>query len=157
MDGVGKGFAPDQANELIVDGKLPVQTRGFGAGVDIEAAEEAVDALVGEAAFAQDANLFDEEGVWLGGGKWGCGCGYGEFIAGDEGRICGLGVRVRHLDYAFLRRRQFLPSDRALVGTGTLSALLQDPSRRTVRRVEPDSSQRRGNQVWFRAINLIGT
>ena len=67
MDWGGKRFAPDETNQLIVDGKRPVLTRGFGAGIDIEAAEEAVDALVGEAAFAQDANLFHEERVWLGG------------------------------------------------------------------------------------------
>ena len=71
VDWFGKGFAPDQANELIVDGQLPVFTRGFGAGVDIEAAEEAVDALVGEAAFAQDTNLFDEERVCRGRGDRG--------------------------------------------------------------------------------------
>ena len=97
VDGGGKGFAPDQANELIVGGKIPMLTRGLGAGVDIEAAEEAVDALVGEAAFPQDTNLFHEERVCLCGGERG-----------------GLGVMIRHLDCAFLLRRQFLPSDYAL-------------------------------------------
>ena len=58
MDWFGRGFAPDQANELIVGWQIPVFTRGSGAGVDIESAEEAVDALVGEAAFAEDANFF---------------------------------------------------------------------------------------------------
>ena len=94
--GVGKAFAPDETNELIVHGKLPVLAGGFGVRVDIEAAEEAVDALVGETAFAQDTNLFHEEGVWLGGSQRGRVLGFG---AGDEGRICGLGVRVRHLDF----------------------------------------------------------
>ena len=59
MDGVGEGFAPDEADELIVGGRLPVLIGGFSAGIDIEAAEEAVDALVGEAAFAEDAELFE--------------------------------------------------------------------------------------------------
>ena len=96
MDGSEEGFAPDQANQLIVGGKLPVLAGGLGVGVDIEAAEEAVDALVGEAAFAEDtissmsresAGYYGLTGL-VGGEDWSCG-------------------------FAYLRRRQYLPSDRA--------------------------------------------
>jgi hypothetical protein len=101
--GAGEGSAPDETNQLIIDGKVPVLAGGFGAGVDIEAAEEAVDALVGEAAFAEDANLF-HEGVCLGcvggGGRW-----LNEFGPGNGGDVYGVGLRVRHLKFAFLLRR----------------------------------------------------
>jgi len=69
VDGGGEGFAPDEADELIVGGKLPVMIGGFGVRIDIEAAEEAVDALVGEAAFAQDTNLLVK--LRIRGGKFG--------------------------------------------------------------------------------------
>lgn len=39
---------------------------GLGSGVDIEAAEEAVDALVGEAALAEEADFVLQGGVYLG-------------------------------------------------------------------------------------------
>ncbi len=93
MDGCGKGFAPDEAYQLIVGGKLPVLPRGLGTGVDIEAAEEAVDALVGEAAFTQDANLLHEDGVY-----W-CGIKRRRLVelgGWDEDRICEVGVWVGH-------------------------------------------------------------
>jgi hypothetical protein len=132
VDGRGQGFAPDEPNQLIVDGKLPVLAGGFGARVDIEAAEEAVDALVGETAFAQDTNLFDEERI----------CGVVEF--GDEGWFYGLVVRMGHLDFAFLLRRRFLPGlgweDRDFIGTATT------PMSGTLRRVETDGIERRGDQ-----------
>ena len=69
---------------------------GLWLGVDVEAAEEAVDALVAEAALAQDADLVVESG-----GDLGC---HGRARGGFEVRhgcqhgilISGLGVRVRH-------------------------------------------------------------
>jgi hypothetical protein len=38
---------------------------GLGGGIDIEAAEEAVDALVGEAAFAEETDFVVQGGVDL--------------------------------------------------------------------------------------------
>ena len=89
MDGGGEGFAPDETDELVVGGQAPMLAGGFGVGVDMEAAEEAVDALVGEAAFAQDAEFFEQERV-------------GRRIPfGDGDGLRGLGVRIGHGDYAF--------------------------------------------------------
>ena len=65
----GSGWAPDEADQLVVEHGLPVVlggAGGFGAGVDVEAAEQAVDAVFAEAALAEDADLFVENGVGLG-------------------------------------------------------------------------------------------
>ena len=66
----GRGSAPDEADELIVGGKVPVLTGGFGVGVDIEAAEEAVDAVVGESTLAEKADFVLQADV---GGRFGDG------------------------------------------------------------------------------------
>jgi hypothetical protein len=98
---------------------------GLGDGVDIEAAEEAVDALVGEAALAEEADFVVQGGVDLSFG------GRDEVegrsaVGGWIGRgELGLRLRIRHLDFAFLLRYRFLPDDvasgdyRSFIGTTT--------------------------------------
>ncbi len=76
---------------------------GLGAGFDIEAAEETMDALVGEATLAEEADFVVQGGVNLG------------FGGGDEAQrgssagkwLGGVALRlwVRHRDFAFLLRR----------------------------------------------------
>ena len=68
-DGFGRGLAPDEADEQAVEGDAPALGCGLGIGVDVEAAEEAVDALVGEAALAEEADFVLEGGVDLGFGR----------------------------------------------------------------------------------------
>ena len=119
VDGGGKSAAPDETNQLIVDGKVPVLSGGLGTGIDIEAAEEAVDAFVGEAAFAQEANLLDEEGVCRGGS------GRNEFGPGDGGDVCGVWLGVRHFVLAFLLRGRFL--------TGEVASGLQEIYRHQIK------------------------
>jgi hypothetical protein len=89
VDWGGKRFAPDEPNQLIVQGDAPMLAGRLGMGVDIEAAEEAEDAFVRETTGAQDTNLLHEEGVCLSRAeRVGCGCIY-ELWPGNYGDICG--------------------------------------------------------------------
>ena len=66
MERCGAGLAPDEADELAVEGNAPAVGCGFGVGVDVEAAEEAMDAFVGEAALAEETDFVVQGGVDLG-------------------------------------------------------------------------------------------
>jgi hypothetical protein len=58
----------------------------LGADVDVEAAEEGVDAVVGEAAVAEDADLVVEHGTGKAG--WAIGSGEGfEICMGSGGKV----------------------------------------------------------------------
>ena len=104
-DGHGSCPGPDEADELAIKGDAPLMRGGLGGGVDIEAGEEAVDAVVGEAALAEETDLFLQDGVDLGfGGRDGVGS---EGDVSDRfGRALGIRLRgelgIRDRDVRFL-------------------------------------------------------
>jgi len=155
LDWVGEGFAPDELNQLIVRGDAPMLAGRLRAGVDIEAGEEAVDALVRESAGAQDANLLSEEGIFLNragraGGGW-----LHEFGTGNYGQVCRIQLGVRHL--VRIPPAGSIPHRSTCVGRARgLSAPKQDPDVQLCEWVEPDTRERggtlRGSQKFIYGV-----